>query len=182
MCPKLVFSTSARKLTKASYEILAFFFTTKFFLLRNQCSKRPIRSFICGRYVPEGLTLGQLSGNQFAITLRSVPLESQEHAVAAAEALQRHGFVNYFGLQVTPQPRPLQVFKEVSRGFHCCDMLLCASEQPCFLRCRSGKCALDWKERPAEVSFYGFTRECRNWGGLTALQVLSFHTEKDSRE
>lgn len=73
-------------------------------------------------------------------------------------------------------------FKEVSRGFHCRDMLLCASEQPCFLRCRSGKCALGWKERPVEVSFFGFTRACKNWGGLTALQVLSFHSEKDSRE
>jgi hypothetical protein len=49
-------------------------------------------------------------------------------------------------------------FKEVLRGFHCCDMLLYDPVQPSFIRCRSGKCALDWKERPVEVSIFGFTR------------------------
>ncbi|KAJ7973462.1 Pseudouridine synthase family protein [Quillaja saponaria] len=50
-------------------------------------------------YVKEGLLLGQLLGNRFTITLRGVVADSEDIIKAAADALGRHGFINYFGLQ-----------------------------------------------------------------------------------
>ncbi|KAF8388099.1 hypothetical protein HHK36_026765 [Tetracentron sinense] len=50
-------------------------------------------------HVREGLLLGQLLGNRFTITLRGVVAESEETIKAAADALGRQGFINYFGLQ-----------------------------------------------------------------------------------
>ncbi|XP_062084512.1 multisubstrate pseudouridine synthase 7 [Humulus lupulus] len=50
-------------------------------------------------YVKEGLVLGQLSGNRFTVTLRGVVADSEETIRAAASALGRQGFINYFGLQ-----------------------------------------------------------------------------------
>ncbi|KAL1350543.1 hypothetical protein AAHE18_06G032000 [Arachis hypogaea] len=50
-------------------------------------------------YVNEGLVLGQLSGNRFTITLRGVVADSEDTIKASADALGRHGFINYFGLQ-----------------------------------------------------------------------------------
>ncbi|KAM7508502.1 hypothetical protein LguiA_018955 [Lonicera macranthoides] len=50
-------------------------------------------------YVKEGLLLGQLHGNRFTITLRGVVADSEDTIKSAADALGRHGFVNYFGLQ-----------------------------------------------------------------------------------
>ncbi|CAH1427928.1 unnamed protein product [Lactuca virosa] len=50
-------------------------------------------------YVNEGLLLGQLHGNRFAITLRGVVADSEDTVKVAAVALGKHGFVNYFGMQ-----------------------------------------------------------------------------------
>ncbi|KAL7600373.1 hypothetical protein Lser_V15G22246 [Lactuca serriola] len=50
-------------------------------------------------YVNEGLLLGQLHGNRFTITLRGVVADSEDTVKAAADALGKHGFVNYFGMQ-----------------------------------------------------------------------------------
>ncbi|OVA05407.1 Pseudouridine synthase [Macleaya cordata] len=50
-------------------------------------------------YVNEGLVLGQLQGNRFTITLRGVTADSEDTIKAAANALGRNGFINYFGLQ-----------------------------------------------------------------------------------
>ncbi|KAI3979793.1 hypothetical protein MKX01_013888 [Papaver californicum] len=50
-------------------------------------------------YVKEGLSLGQLQGNRFTITLRGVTADSENTIKAAAAALGRSGFINYFGLQ-----------------------------------------------------------------------------------
>ncbi|KAL9225491.1 hypothetical protein vseg_001408 [Gypsophila vaccaria] len=50
-------------------------------------------------YVTEGLQLGQLSGNRFTVTLRGVVADSEDTIRASADALGKHGFVNYFGLQ-----------------------------------------------------------------------------------
>ncbi|KAF7805197.1 multisubstrate pseudouridine synthase 7 [Senna tora] len=50
-------------------------------------------------YVKEGLLLGQLLGNRFTITLRGVVADSEDTIKASADALGRHGFINYFGLQ-----------------------------------------------------------------------------------
>ncbi|KAI4350051.1 hypothetical protein L6164_010576 [Bauhinia variegata] len=50
-------------------------------------------------YVKEGLLLGQLLGNRFTITLRGIVADSEDNIRAAADALGRHGFINYFGLQ-----------------------------------------------------------------------------------
>lgn len=64
-------------------------------------------------YRPEGLELGQLSGNQFLLTLRDAHfpgeqadwsmkqrLENAQKATdAAAKSLTEHGYLNYFGLQ-----------------------------------------------------------------------------------
>ncbi|KNA14158.1 hypothetical protein SOVF_110110 isoform B [Spinacia oleracea] len=50
-------------------------------------------------YVKEGLQLGQLFGNRFTITLRGVSADSEDSIRACADALGKHGFINYFGLQ-----------------------------------------------------------------------------------
>ncbi|KAK7258713.1 hypothetical protein RIF29_24295 [Crotalaria pallida] len=63
-------------------------------------------------YVSEGLVLGQLWGNRFTITLRfifepttltyslrGVVSDTEDTIKASADALGRHGFINYFGLQ-----------------------------------------------------------------------------------
>ncbi|CAN6219628.1 unnamed protein product [Urochloa humidicola] len=50
-------------------------------------------------YVNEGLALGQLSGNRFAITLRNVVAESDDVIKAAVDGLSKNGFINYYGLQ-----------------------------------------------------------------------------------
>ncbi|XP_021742225.1 multisubstrate pseudouridine synthase 7-like [Chenopodium quinoa] len=50
-------------------------------------------------YVREGLQLGQLFGNRFTITLRGVTADSEDTIKASADALGKHGFINYFGLQ-----------------------------------------------------------------------------------
>uniref|UniRef100_A0A0E0C8C4 TRUD domain-containing protein n=1 Tax=Oryza meridionalis TaxID=40149 RepID=A0A0E0C8C4_9ORYZ len=50
-------------------------------------------------YVKEGLALGQLMGNRFTITLRSVVAESEDVIKAALDGLITNGFINYYGLQ-----------------------------------------------------------------------------------
>ncbi|KAF0919142.1 hypothetical protein E2562_028444 [Oryza meyeriana var. granulata] len=50
-------------------------------------------------YVKEGLALGQLMGNRFTITLRSVVAESEDVVKAAIDGLITSGFINYYGLQ-----------------------------------------------------------------------------------
>ncbi|RCV14140.1 hypothetical protein SETIT_2G402100v2 [Setaria italica] len=50
-------------------------------------------------YVNEGLALGQLRGNRFAITLRNVVAESDDVIKAAVDGLSKNGFINYYGLQ-----------------------------------------------------------------------------------
>lgn len=50
-------------------------------------------------YVKEGLILGQLRGNRFAITLRNVVAESDSLIKAAIAGLSKNGFINYYGLQ-----------------------------------------------------------------------------------
>ncbi|KAL3843975.1 hypothetical protein ACJIZ3_001378 [Penstemon smallii] len=50
-------------------------------------------------HVNEGLVLGQLQGNRFTITLRSVIAEAEDIIGASATALGKNGFINYFGLQ-----------------------------------------------------------------------------------
>ncbi|KAK2992406.1 hypothetical protein RJ640_027854 [Escallonia rubra] len=52
-------------------------------------------------HVREGLLLGQLHGNRFTITLRQegVVADSEDNIKASADALGKHGFINYFGLQ-----------------------------------------------------------------------------------
>nr|CAB3455054.1 unnamed protein product [Digitaria exilis] len=51
-------------------------------------------------YVNEGLALGQLRGNRFAITLRNVVAESDDVIKSAIDGLSKNGFINYYGLQV----------------------------------------------------------------------------------
>eukprot|EP00250_Pteridium_aquilinum_P011521 c20125_g1_i1 orf=439-2703(-) len=50
-------------------------------------------------YVDKALVLGQLSGNQFTITLRGVAAEDDDIIKEAAVSLGNSGFINYFGLQ-----------------------------------------------------------------------------------
>ncbi|KAK3135128.1 hypothetical protein QOZ80_5BG0414940 [Eleusine coracana subsp. coracana] len=50
-------------------------------------------------YVKEGLTLGQLMGNRFTITLRGVIAESEDIIKTAVNGLGKNGFINYYGLQ-----------------------------------------------------------------------------------
>ncbi|XP_037414288.1 pseudouridylate synthase 7 homolog [Triticum dicoccoides] len=47
----------------------------------------------------EGLVLGQLMGNRFTITLRSVIAESEDMIKVAVDGLIKSGFINYYGLQ-----------------------------------------------------------------------------------
>ncbi|XP_062187036.1 uncharacterized protein LOC133890601 [Phragmites australis] len=50
-------------------------------------------------YTKEGLALGQLRGNRFAITLRNVVAGSNDVIKAAVDGLNKNGFINYYGLQ-----------------------------------------------------------------------------------
>ncbi|KAG6547822.1 hypothetical protein Mapa_010639 [Marchantia paleacea] len=50
-------------------------------------------------YVDKSLGLGELSGNQFTITLRNVIAEDDGVISEASESLKQGGFVNYYGLQ-----------------------------------------------------------------------------------
>ncbi|XP_056166042.1 multisubstrate pseudouridine synthase 7 isoform X2 [Syzygium oleosum] len=50
-------------------------------------------------YVKDGLVLGKLLGNRFTVTLRGVIADSEDTIKAAADALGKQGFINYFGLQ-----------------------------------------------------------------------------------
>ncbi|KZV54416.1 pseudouridylate synthase 7 [Dorcoceras hygrometricum] len=51
-------------------------------------------------HVNDGLLLGQLQGNRFTITLRSVIAETEDIIKESTSALGKNGFINYFGLQV----------------------------------------------------------------------------------
>ncbi|KAL8463225.1 hypothetical protein ACS0TY_034026 [Phlomoides rotata] len=50
-------------------------------------------------HVNDPLVLGQLQGNRFTITLRSIIAETEDIVRASATALGENGFINYFGLQ-----------------------------------------------------------------------------------
>ncbi|XP_073128130.1 multisubstrate pseudouridine synthase 7 [Henckelia pumila] len=50
-------------------------------------------------HVHDGLLLGQLQGNRFTITLRSVIAETEDIIRQSTSALGKNGFINYFGLQ-----------------------------------------------------------------------------------
>ena len=50
-------------------------------------------------YVSEELRLGDLQGNRFEIVLRALSTSSVDAVEAAAAAVKRCGFINYFGLQ-----------------------------------------------------------------------------------
>ncbi|KAM7486964.1 hypothetical protein LguiA_002973 [Lonicera macranthoides] len=52
-------------------------------------------------YVKERLLLGHHHGNRFTITLRGVVAGSEDIIKSSAEAIGRHGFINYFSLQKT---------------------------------------------------------------------------------
>lgn len=51
------------------------------------------------RFVPQGLTLGDLGGNHFTIVLRDVQGIDENELQASLESLQQNGFLNYFGMQ-----------------------------------------------------------------------------------
>ncbi|KAK9949682.1 hypothetical protein M0R45_005199 [Rubus argutus] len=53
----------------------------------------------CEFYVKEGVSLGQLLGNRFTITLRGVVADSEDTIQASTNALGKQGFVKHFGLQ-----------------------------------------------------------------------------------
>jgi tRNA pseudouridine13 synthase len=59
-------------------------------------------NFLVGnaRYVPEKLNLGDLKGNRFGMTIRSIPIDiSHEQINHAVTNWAQKGFINYFGLQ-----------------------------------------------------------------------------------
>ena len=49
-------------------------------------------------YVPSQLTMGELYGNRFSIILRALD-KSNDIVVSACDALEKSGFINYYGLQ-----------------------------------------------------------------------------------
>ncbi|CEG83732.1 hypothetical protein RMATCC62417_17608 [Rhizopus microsporus] len=51
------------------------------------------------KYVPKGLTLGDLGGNHFTIVLRNVQGINEEDIQTSLESLRDNGFLNYFGMQ-----------------------------------------------------------------------------------
>ncbi|KAG8391024.1 hypothetical protein BUALT_Bualt01G0145000 [Buddleja alternifolia] len=63
-------------------------------------------------YVNDGLVLGQLQGNRFMITLRSVSAENEDIIRASATALGENGFINYFGLQKDVTKKIREYYKE----------------------------------------------------------------------
>lgn len=72
---------------------------------RLYTASRSLRSAYTGDYVyqPTQLQLGDLTGNEFVITLRDCHFESAETAAGivsrAADSLSTRGFLNYYGLQ-----------------------------------------------------------------------------------
>ncbi|KAI8384851.1 pseudouridine synthase [Radiomyces spectabilis] len=66
--------------------------------IREDLEKRDI---YIGNYsfVPQGLTLGDLSGNRFTIVLRDVTGSSEATISESLESLRKTGFINYFGMQ-----------------------------------------------------------------------------------
>lgn len=65
----------------------------------NQSNLSPFIRVGNFEFVNEGMSLGQLSGNQFTIVLRGITCDIGI-VDKACEALQKNGFINYFGLQV----------------------------------------------------------------------------------
>uniref|UniRef100_A0A453FMH3 TRUD domain-containing protein n=1 Tax=Aegilops tauschii subsp. strangulata TaxID=200361 RepID=A0A453FMH3_AEGTS len=63
-------------------------------------------------YVKEGLVLGQLMGNRFTITLRSVIAESEDMIKVAVDGLIKNGFINYYGLQCDDMNGVREHYKE----------------------------------------------------------------------
>ncbi|KAG2212659.1 hypothetical protein INT47_000636 [Mucor saturninus] len=51
------------------------------------------------KFVPNGLTLGDLGGNHFTIVLRNVKDATEEDLQASLVSLKNNGFLNYFGMQ-----------------------------------------------------------------------------------
>jgi tRNA pseudouridine13 synthase len=58
-------------------------------------------TILCGdfEYVNEPAQLGDGGGNRFEIVLRALNTSREEEILGACEAMQRSGFINYFGLQ-----------------------------------------------------------------------------------
>jgi tRNA pseudouridine13 synthase len=51
------------------------------------------------RFVPNGLTLGDLKGNHFTIVLRDVKGATESDLEASLQSLKTNGYLNYFGMQ-----------------------------------------------------------------------------------
>lgn len=51
------------------------------------------------RHLPTRLSLGDLSGNRFVITLRDVQCESESTIGGSMESFKANGFINYYGMQ-----------------------------------------------------------------------------------
>lgn len=51
------------------------------------------------RFVPNGLTLGDLGGNHFTIVLRDVKGANENDLEVSLQSLQNNGYLNYFGMQ-----------------------------------------------------------------------------------
>ncbi|KAI8991489.1 pseudouridine synthase [Mycotypha africana] len=51
------------------------------------------------KYVPKGLTLGDLKGNHFTIVLRDVKGANENELDIALQSLRDNGYLNYFGMQ-----------------------------------------------------------------------------------
>lgn len=51
------------------------------------------------KYASTGVTLGDLLGNEFYITIRDVRAESEDRIHSSLAALKEKGFINYFGMQ-----------------------------------------------------------------------------------
>lgn len=51
------------------------------------------------RFVPNGLTLGDLGGNHFTIVLRDVQGANEADLELSLQSLKSNGYLNYFGMQ-----------------------------------------------------------------------------------
>ncbi|KAI8647380.1 pseudouridine synthase [Parasitella parasitica] len=51
------------------------------------------------KFVPKGLTLGDLKGNHFTIVLRDIRGANEDELELSLRSLQDNGFLNYFGMQ-----------------------------------------------------------------------------------
>ncbi|ORY77773.1 pseudouridine synthase, partial [Protomyces lactucae-debilis] len=62
---------------------------------------RTLKDIVLGdfSYTKNGLTLGDLSGNRFLLTLRSVTGASKDEIETALTRLREVGFINYYGMQ-----------------------------------------------------------------------------------